>query len=179
MAERVPPRTWIGGVGAVATATALVAVAGIPGAIAGAAVVLAWALIADVVALAVATVAVAALLSADAFVVLGPDVADGIPAVERLATLTGLGVVELLSLAAVAAALVPLLVGSTASGDRPVGVALLTLVISVALAGLALTPLLAGETVLAGAVTLATAIAVVAYGLHRYGLLVTGVLQHG
>lgn len=179
MVDPIPQRTWLGGFGALATTAALAGVAALPGAVAGLVVLLGWALLADVVALAIATVAIGALLSADAFVVPGPDMADGVPYVEQLAEFSGLGTVELISLGVLALALVPLLLGSTAGTDRPIVVALLTIVLTAGLVTIVMTPLLAGESVLVGAAVLAAVVATIAYGLHRYGLLVSGVLQHG
>lgn len=179
MDEAIPARTRLGGLGALATAIVLAAVAGIPGAVVGVAVVLTWALLADVVALAVTTVAVGALLSADAVVVLGPAVAGAVPALDRASDVTGVARPVLASLGAVAFACLPLLLGSTADTERPVVVAIVTVAFTVALATIALVPLMAGETVLVGAGTLAAVVAVASYGLHRYGLLVAGVLQHG
>lgn len=179
MVDPVPRRTWLGGLGALATAAALTGTAGLPGAFAALAVILGWALLADVVALAIAAVAVGALLSADAFVVLNPDLAEGVPALGRIAALGGVGIVELFSLGVLTVALVPLLLGCTVDRHRPILVALLTIVLTISLATVAVTPILAGESVLVGAAALAVVVATVGYGLHRYGLLVAGVLQHG
>lgn len=179
MSDPLPRRTRLGGVGAIATAAALTGVAGVPGAITAVAVVLTWVLVADIVTFAVAAIAVGALLAADAFVVLDPGLADGVPSVDRITELTGSGMVELLSLVVLGVALIPLLLGSTSGTDRPIIVAVLTLLLTAGLATLAVTPILAGETVLVGAAVLAVIVAVFTYSLHRYGLLVSGVLQHG
>lgn len=172
-------RTWLGGLGTFATTVVLIGVAGFPGAIAGVAIILAWVLVADVAAFSVAIVTIAALHSADGFVVLSPAVVQGIPYIERLTMFTGLSGVELLSLTALSATSLLLLLGSVTRTDRPIVVAGLTVLLTVGLAMAAVTPVIAGESILIGAAVVTVLVAVLTYGLHRYSLLVAGVLQHG
>lgn len=149
--------TRTGGVGAVAVAVALTTVAGLRGAVAGLAILAVWYALADLAAFGLAIVALGAL---------------------RTPTLAGDGSLDPLTILAVAATL-PLLVGEPLATDRPLGDVAVTLVFAVGLAIAALAATVAGESILAGAVTVVLVAAALSYGLHRYGMLVAGVLGDG
>lgn len=178
MDDVVPERTRIGGVGAVTVAVALTGVAGIPGALAAVAVLLAWAFVADIAAFAIVIVAVGGLLSADAFVA-SPEFVAGVEPLERLSTRVGVSAVDLLSLTVLAAATLPLSFGQLTTTGRPIVTPLLAVVLTAVLGTIAAIPILAGESVGLAAAVLVTTVCVVSYVLHRSGLVVAGVHIRG
>lgn len=162
--------TWLGSLGVVAGAVAFVAVAGPVGAVAGVLLLAAWLAVSDLAAYALGHVALGAIVAASMDPALGAGV-------EPLAA--GLPAAPLARVGLVASALLPLLLGPLAATRFPVVRSALTLFVCGALAAVALAPVLAGEAVWVGSAALLAVAGLVAYAVHRYGLLVSGVLASG
>ena len=156
-------RTAIGGLGAVAGAAGLATIAGLPGAGAGLAVLLVWVLVGDLPAFAAGAVAL------------------GATAPESVLVADGSGVVSLALLehSVVGLGMAPLLLGGVRRAERPLSIGALVLVLWIGLAMTSMAPVAAGESALLGTGALVVVFAAIAYVLHRYALLVSGVLQRG
>lgn len=156
-------RSTMGLVGAIAGFIGLVAIGGLPGAIAGLAVLACWFVVGDLAAFSLAIVALGALA------------AEPVLFAEDTPILT----TELVGVALVTVALAPLLLGRVLRTDASIAVGALVLVLWFGFATVSIVPVAAGESTLVAAAVLVGVFAAISYGLHRYGLLVSGVLQHG
>lgn len=148
-------RTRIGGLGAVGIAILLAVASGIPGAALGIAVVLTWGVVGDIAAFAIAIVAVSVTV----------DTAS-------LTTVTVEAVAVPITLAA-------LLIGPATRTDRPIAVPVLVLLLTCGVGALATLPLLWGRSLAVAGTVLVVVVSTLSYGLHRYGIVASGVLQHG
>lgn len=164
--------TWLGGIGAVVGAAALAVVGGTVGIVAGVLVVVTWFTLSDLAAYALGYVVLGAVLTnvVGAGILPRPPVGPLTDGALASPFLQG-GLVSL--------ALLPLLLGPVVDVRRPVVLSVVTVAFGAMVAVVALAPVLAGGTVWLGSVVLIGVTVLLAYALHRYGLLVSGVLSRG